>query len=56
MADDRVKVPAEYVGKKITVLEKSSNVTVYGTIATDEIRIRCATADPMYGYAVIQIG
>ena len=55
VADDRVKVPAEYVGKKITVLEKSSNVTVYGTIATDEIRIKCDTASPMYGYAVIQI-
>ena len=55
-ADDRIKVPAEYVGKPITIIEKSSNITVYGTIATDEIRIRCITADPMYGYVVIQIG
>lgn len=55
-ADDRIKVPAKYVGKPMTVVEKSSNITVYGTVATDEIRIRCATADPMYGYAVIQIG
>ena len=56
VADDRIKVPAEYVGKPITVVEKSSNVTVYGSIATDEIRIRCTTADPMYGYAVVKIG
>jgi len=56
IANDRIKVPAEYVGKPITVVEKSSNVTVYGTIATDEIRVRCTTASPMYGYAVVQIG
>ena len=56
ISDDRIKIPSEYVGKPITVIEKSSNVTVYGTIATDEIRIRVDTATPMYGYAVIQIG
>ena len=56
ISDDRIKVPSEYVGKPITVIEKSSNVTVYGTIATDEIRIRVDTSSPMYGYAVIQIG
>ena len=56
IADDRIKVPAEYVGKPMTVLEKSDNVTVYGTLATDEIRIRVTTSNPMYGYAVIQIG
>ena len=56
ISDDRIKVPSEYVGKPITIIEKSSNVTVYGTVATDEIRIRVSTASPMYGYAVIQIG
>lgn len=55
-ADDRIKVPAEYLGKPITVIEKSSNVTVYGTISTDEVRIRVSSASPMYGYAVIRIG
>lgn len=56
VADDRIKVPADYIGKPMTIINKTDNVTVYGTIATDEIRIRCTTASPMYGYAVVQIG
>ena len=56
VCDDRIKVPSEYVGKPIKVLEKSDNVLVYGSIATDEIRVRVATSSPMYGYAVVEIG
>ena len=56
VCDDRVKVPSEYVGKPMRVLEKSDNVTVYGTITTDEVRVRVSTSSPMYGYAVVEIG
>ena len=56
VCDDRVKVPSEYVGKPMRVLEKSNNVLVYGSIATNEIRVRVITSLPMYGYAVIEIG
>ena len=56
VCDDRIKVPSEYVGKPMRVLEKSENVTVYGTITTDEVRVRVSTSSPMYGYAVAEIG
>lgn len=56
VCDDRIKVPSEYVGKPMKVLEKSDNVSVYGSITTDEIRVRVTTSSPMYGYAVVEIG
>lgn len=56
-ADDRIKVPAEYIGKPIIIVEKSTNAVVYGAIATDEIRIRVTMeSQDVYGYAVVCIG
>lgn len=55
-ADERIKIPTEYIGKPMSVIQKSSNVTVYGTMTTNEVRIKCSSSSPMYGYAVILIG
>lgn len=56
ICDDRIKIPSEYIGKQMKILEKSDNVTVYGTVTTDEVRVRVSTSSPMYGYAVVEIG
>lgn len=53
--DDYVTLPKEYIGKSITVVEKSSNVTLYGTIVTDRIRVKVTTATPLYGYLVLKL-
>ena len=56
VVDDNIEIPPDYVGLPLTIVEKSSNVTVYGTLAQEKVRIRVAGSTPMYGYAVLLIG
>ena len=53
---DNVAIPNKYVGMDITVVEKSSNVTISNaTVASDNLRVTVATASPLYGYAVLKL-
>lgn len=50
-----IDIDDKFVGKQITVLEKSSNVTLLSDIANSKILISVSDATPMYGYLVIQV-
>lgn len=52
---DEISIPDKFVGKTITVFEKSSNVTLLGEVATSKLLVNVATASPMYGYLVVKI-
>ena len=52
--EDRIKIPAKYIGKQISVIRKSDGIAAYGTLATNEIRIVCSDASPN-AFIVIRI-
>lgn len=52
--DDRIEVPTQYQGRRISVYEKTDNVAVLGDVATNEIRVRVnIDTTYKYGYAVL---
>lgn len=51
--DDYIELDKKFIGKTFTVIEKSSNVTVYGSMVTDKLRVKVNNANPMYGYVVL---
>ena len=52
---DEISIPDKFVGRQITVFEKSANVYLLGEIATSKLLVNVATASPMYGYLVLKI-
>ena len=52
---DKITVPEAYKGKRVTVVEKSTNVNVLTDIVTDSVRLSCIIGTPAYGYAVLKI-
>lgn len=54
--EDKIAIPQEWQGKKIVINEKTSNVTVLGEIATNELRINCVIdSSNFYGYCVLTL-
>lgn len=53
---DTIKIPKEAVGKQITIIEKTSNVTLLSTVSTSEININVVIdTTNVYGYLVMKI-
>lgn len=50
-----VAVPGNFVGRDVTVFEKSSNVTMLSALSNGKVLVKVETASPMYGYLVMQI-
>lgn len=50
-----VEIPADYVGKEISVFEKSDNVSILSEISNKKVLVKVDTASPLYGYLVFQI-
>lgn len=50
-----IDVPSNFIGKKIEILENSSNMSLLTEIATSKILVKMATASPLYGYMVAKI-
>lgn len=48
-------IPEKYIGKMISVFEKSDNVTLLAGVANAKVLVKVVTASPMYGYIVAQI-
>lgn len=53
--DEHIELPKDLVGRSFTIIEKTDNVKIFGSMVTDKIRIKVSLADPMYGYAVLKI-
>jgi len=53
--DDFIKLPSEFMGKKIEVIEKTENVVIFGNVVTGRLRIKVSEKIPMFGYAVLKI-
>ena len=53
---ETITLPKEVIGKQITVIEKTSNVSVLSTVATSELAINVVVdSTNVYGYVVLKI-
>ena len=50
-----IDIPGKYVGRELSVFEKSDNVTVLSQLANGKLLVRVTSATPMYGYLVAKI-
>lgn len=51
---DEIDIPQKYAGKTITVIEKSDNVALKNSFATNKLRVIVTTESVMYGYLVVK--
>ncbi|MEI6683417.1 MAG: hypothetical protein WCO44_12345, partial [Bacteroidota bacterium] len=52
---DNIPLPQKYAGMDISVVEKSSNLSIGNTVAADNLNVTVTSASPMYGYAVLKL-
>ena len=53
---ENIALPKEVIGKQITIIEKTSNVSVLSTVATSELAINVVVdSTNVYGYLVLKI-
>ena len=50
-----ITIPIKYVGKQISVFEKSDNVTSLNEISNSKILVKVESDEPLYGYMVASI-
>lgn len=53
--EEYLNLDKKYMGRKIEIVEKSNNVSIFGTIVTNRLRIKVSASTPMYGYVVLKL-
>jgi len=52
---DIIELPSYLLGKQVSVIDKSANVTLVTSIVTGFIKVKVETASPLYGYCELLI-
>lgn len=52
---DKYNLPQKYIGKNITIFDKSSNVSVLTEVIFDSVELNVATNTPMFGRLVLMV-
>ena len=53
--NDTIVLPKEYSDKTFSIIEKSNNVKVLNSSINNKILIEVSTAEPQYGYIILEL-